>query len=117
MIRDSSLNRLKPMVHVTFVDPRGHRRTVQAPFGHSAMETAVRHGVPGIEGECGGNLVCATCHAHVAPEWQSKLKPPSRAEAELLDLTLGATDASRLCCQIRLSPEHDGLELLIPAHR
>ena len=105
------------MVHLTFIDSRGHHHAVQAPMGHSAMEIAVRHGVPGIEGECGGNLICATCHVYVAPEWKSTLKPPSRAEAELLDLTPGATSASRLCCQIRLSPEHDGLVLSIPAHR
>ncbi len=31
------------------------------------METAVKFGVPGIVGECGGGLACATCHVFVDP--------------------------------------------------
>ena len=102
-------------VQITFIDSRGDRRTIRTPIGNSAMDAAVRHGIAGIEGECGGNLVCATCHVYVAPEWQSKLKPPSGTEAELLELTERSTAESRLCCQIRLGPEHDGLVLSVPS--
>ena len=48
------------MPKVTFVGPDGSRRTIDAATGDSVMATAVRNGVPGIVGECGGNLSCAT---------------------------------------------------------
>lgn len=71
--------------------------------GDSIMETAVRNGVPGIVGECGGSLSCATCHVFVAPETQELVGPPGDLEDEMLDGTaVEREENSRLSCQIRL---------------
>jgi 2Fe-2S ferredoxin len=71
--------------------------------GDSIMETAVRNGVPGIVGECGGSLSCATCHVFVAPETLVLVGGPGDLEDEMLDGTAAERrDDSRLSCQIKL---------------
>lgn len=71
--------------------------------GDSVMETAVRNGVPGIVGECGGSLSCATCHVFVAPETQELVGTPGDLEDEMLDGTaVEREENSRLSCQIKL---------------
>jgi ferredoxin, 2Fe-2S len=71
--------------------------------GDSVMETAVRNGVPGIVGECGGSLSCATCHVFVAAETADLVGTAGDLEDEMLDGTAVEREAnSRLSCQIKL---------------
>lgn len=104
------------MPKVVFVDPTGVEHPVDATVGDSVMTSAVRHGVPGIIGECGGNKSCATCHVWVRPEFAERIGGPvDDMEDDLLDL--GVADrrpTSRLCCQIRVLEDLDGLVLDIP---
>ena len=48
------------MVKITFIDAEGASRTVEGEIGSTVMETAITHGVPGIEAECGGACACST---------------------------------------------------------
>lgn len=73
------------------------------------MEAAVREGVEGIFGDCGGVCSCATCHVQIDPAWMDRVGPASEAERDILDLEDGANERSRLCCQIEASNELDGL--------
>ena len=57
------------MVRVNFIDHGGTRREVDVNEGLSVMEGAVRHRIPGIDGDCGGACACATCHVYVDPDW------------------------------------------------
>lgn len=103
------------MPTVTFVDPLGRATTIDAAPGASLMAAAVRHGVPGIVGECGGNASCATCHVYLDPGGFRRVGPPNDLEDDLLDL--GVADrrpASRLACQITLTDELDGLLVHTP---
>ena len=71
--------------------------------GDSIMETAVRNGVPGIVGECGGSLSCATCHVFVSEETAALVGGTGDLEDEMLDGTaVDREDCSRLSCQIRV---------------
>lgn len=101
---------------VVFVDESGVEHPVDATVGDSVMTTAVRNGVPGIIGECGGNKSCATCHVWVRPEFTERVGGPvDDMEDDLLDL--GVADRrsnSRLSCQIPVAPELDGLVLDVP---
>ncbi len=82
--------------------------TIEGRPGDSVMETAVRNGVPGIVGECGGSLSCATCHVFVADDTLAKVGGPGDLEDEMLDGTaVDRQDNSRLSCQISLE---DGCE-------
>ncbi|MEH1017718.1 2Fe-2S iron-sulfur cluster-binding protein [Micromonospora sp. CPCC 206060] len=102
------------MPTIIFHAPDGTIHKVEARAGASAMETAVKLGVPGIVAECGGALSCATCHVFVSPEWLELTGTASEFETEMLDdAATERTPTSRLSCQIRMTDELDGLELTI----
>nr|WP_217358314.1 2Fe-2S iron-sulfur cluster-binding protein [Gordonia rubripertincta] len=99
---------------ITFISPDGTKHPVEAKVGASAMETAVRLGVPGIVGECGGGLSCATCHVFVEAGDLDRTGRAEDFEEEMLeDALTPATECSRLSCQIRITDELDGLTLTI----
>jgi ferredoxin, 2Fe-2S len=82
------------------------------------MSAAIQSNVPGIEGECGGCLDCATCHVYVAPEFVDSLPQPSELETELLcGVAAERRTNSRLGCQILGSAVLDRLVVHIPARQ
>jgi 2Fe-2S ferredoxin len=67
------------------------------------MQTAVRNGVSGIVGQCGGSLSCATCHVFLAEENADDFPGVSDDEDEMLDCAATERqDNSRLSCQLVL---------------
>ena len=104
------------MLKVVYVDAEGVERVVDARPGESVMAAAVRNGVPGIIGECGGNNSCATCHVWVRDAFRDQVGGPGELEDDLLDLGVSERrDSSRLSCQIELTDALDGLTLDVPA--
>jgi 2Fe-2S ferredoxin len=95
-------------VEVRMPDGTVHR--LEALDGWRVMEVIRDWGLP-IKAECGGACACATCHVWVDEQWLAKLAPPSAEELEMLDGAFNVDDRSRLCCQIIMSPELDGLTL------
>ena len=102
------------MPKMTFVEPDGTSRVVEAPEGLSVLEIAHRNKID-IEGACEGSLACSTCHVIVAPEWFGKLPRATDDEEDMLDLAFGLTQTSRLGCQIIMKKELDGLVVTLPA--
>ena len=103
------------MPKVTYVAADGSRCTIDAAVGDSVMSTAVRNGVPGIVGECGGNMSCATCHVYVEAEYAAVAGPPGDLEDAMLDLGVSdRRETSRLSCQIALTDELDGVVVSTP---
>jgi len=107
------------MVVVTFITRLPDRsigpHSVDAESGQSLMQAALQAGVRGIEGECGGTMVCATCHVYVAPEWIGRLPAPSEDELAMLEGAAAPTrEGSRLACQITVGPAHAGLVVEVP---
>jgi len=100
---------ISPMPQITYISASGASRTIDVLQGDSIMEGAVQNNVEGIVGACGGNLQCATCHVYVDDACLAKLDPMDPDEDSMLD-TAAATRKlnSRLSCQIRVRPEHDG---------
>ena len=95
-------------VEVRMPDGTVHR--LEALEGWRVMEVIRDWGLP-IKAECGGACACATCHVWVGEKWISKLTPPSAEELEMLDGAFNVDERSRLCCQIIMTPELDGLTL------
>jgi 2Fe-2S ferredoxin len=103
------------MAKVVFVEPDGTEHKVDADDGSSAMSAALDNFVPGILGECGGELSCATCHVFVRGDWNGALPSVSPDEDALLEATATErAENSRLSCQIPCTPETDGIVLQIP---
>ncbi len=95
-------------VEVRMPDGTVHR--LEALDAWRVMEVIRDWGLP-IKAECGGACACATCHVWVDEQWVEKLAPASAEELEMLDGAFNVDARSRLCCQIIMSPELDGLAL------
>lgn len=93
--------------------PDGAALAVEADAGSSLLEVARRHDIA-IEGACGGAMACATCHVVVDEDRFDDLPPPSAEEEDMLDLAAELRPTSRLGCQIRMTPDLDGLVVRIP---
>ena len=103
------------MPEITFIAADGRTTVIDAPCGTSVMRAATSHGVDGIIGECGGQLMCSTCHVRVASDHESSLPEVSEEEDEMLDLAASERQpSSRLSCQIPITEELDGLVLSLP---
>jgi len=77
------------MVRVNFIQTDGEVRNVEAAVGASLMQAAIKHGVAGIEAECGGTCSCATCHVYVEQAWSSLVGQPSPMEDGMLEFAEG----------------------------
>lgn len=103
------------MVKVNYVAHDGTRTELEGAPGDSVMSLAIAHGLDGIVAECGGSMMCATCHCYVAEDWAEVVGPRADGEADMLESAACAVnDRSRLSCQIRLAPALDGLVVLLP---
>lgn len=89
------------MVQITFIEPNGERRQIDAVVGDPLMYSARDAGVAGIIAECGGSAMCATCHCYVLEAPEGSLPSPEEAEADTIEFNANEpTEASRLTCQI-----------------
>ncbi|MEO0795479.1 MAG: 2Fe-2S iron-sulfur cluster-binding protein [Verrucomicrobiota bacterium] len=98
------------MAKVTFITTEGEKVVVEDAVG-SLMEIAQYNDVEGITGDCGGVCSCSTCHVYVPQEWQEKVGPADDLEKDTLEFNEHHKPNSRLCCQIEMADELDGLEV------
>lgn len=105
-----------PLIHFVLKD--GSTKDIDAPLGLSLMEVAVKEGIEAIEGACGGGLACATCHLYVHPDFKARTMPEhdeiSEDEEDMLDLAFDVRPTSRLCCQIIVNEDMEGLTVAMP---
>jgi len=103
------------MTKITFVSHSGNAVDVDAEDGDSIMRAALDNGIDGIEAECGGSLMCATCHVYIDPADAARVGDPSAEEQEMLE---GAEselrNTSRLSCQVTVSPALEGVTIHLP---
>jgi 2Fe-2S ferredoxin len=101
---------------VTYVSHDGAATSIDVPIGENVMRGALSHDLPGIVGECGGGLACATCHCYVDDAWTAKTGgPSSQDETDMLEMTVcEVKPSSRLSCQIVMTAQLDGLIVHLP---
>lgn len=105
------------MPNITFIEPDGRRRDIDAATGVSLQEIADDHNID-LEGACEGCMACSTCHVIVADEWFDRLEPATEEEKDMLDLAFDLRRTSRLGCQIIVTDALDGLVVSLPSeHR
>src|SRR5208283_2294311 len=106
------------MPKVTFIKPDGSETVIDAKLGLTLMQAGIDNGINGIVAECGGCCQCATCHVYVAANWRARLEPVGEAEDAMLDNTVTERrPESRLSCEIRVTPELDGLIVHLPVRQ
>lgn len=101
------------MTKIIFRHHLGKRAVVEAKDGLTILEVAKRNDIE-IQGTCGGNMVCGTCHVTFDLKNYARLKNPDTEEEAVLEYISGSIKTSRLGCQILISEELDGLEVLLP---
>ena len=99
---------MEETIKITVETQTGERVELEAPtdMGLSVMEVmkANELDVPAI---CGGMAICATCHVEILES--GDLPEMNDDEAYMLESLPHATETSRLSCQLRITPELDGL--------
>ena len=113
-----ALIHLKPIFYlmpkITYISNEGKKNTVEVATGLSVMEGAVQNNIEGIDADCGGSMACATCHVYVPENWFDKIDKPIDAEQDMIDMAYEPKKNSRLSCQIIVSNELEGLEVITP---
>jgi 2Fe-2S ferredoxin len=102
------------MPKIIFVNYEGKRRTVEVAPGTTLMRAATDNRIDGIDGDCGGNCACATCHVYIDPAWVDRLGARTPGEMDMLNLVAELRDTSRLACQIDVDTSLDGLTVTTP---
>ena len=100
-------------ITINIQNPDNTIRSLQAPtdMGLSLMEF-LKGNEYDILATCGGLALCATCHVEVVKGYEN-LNEISNDEYAMLDTLPNITDTSRLSCQLKLSPEMDGITVKV----
>jgi 2Fe-2S ferredoxin len=104
----------KRMANVTYITFGGKVQKVELESGMSLMEGAIQNDVVGIESICGGNCYCGMCRIYVAHAWRSRVGEATEFELPVLEGFDDPRPGARLACQIKVSPELDGLVVHTP---
>jgi 2Fe-2S ferredoxin len=99
-------------IRIYVTDREGKRHELIAPtdMQMNLMEVCKAYELP-VEGTCGGMALCASCQCYV--ESSHPLPERSDDEEAMLAEAFHVKDTSRLGCQILMTSELDGLEILL----
>lgn len=100
-----------PTIHVT--DLSGTKSSVTVKSGDTLMEVLRDNGYSDIVAMCGGVCSCSTCHVYIDKPWADKLDVRREDEFQLVSSTACYKESSRLSCQVSVTDELDGMEVVI----
>jgi 2Fe-2S ferredoxin len=101
------------MIKVNLTTRDGTSLSIDWDEEYNLMETIRGGGVSELQGLCGGQVSCATCHVYIDPAFASYLPPVSEHEDDLLENSDYRRAESRLSCQIPCIAELDGVAIQI----
>jgi 2Fe-2S ferredoxin len=106
---------MSDIIQITVIDREGERHALEAPtdLNLNVMEICKAAELP-IEGTCGGMALCASCHVYI--ESEHDVFERSEDEEDMLDQAFFVNDKSRLCCQMNIKNDMDGLVVKLAAH-
>jgi ferredoxin, 2Fe-2S len=103
---------------IYFTLANGGQYDAEASEGQTLLQVAVQNGIDGLLAECGGSCTCGTCHCYIDTAQWALLPAPETTESDMLDFVADERRAtSRLACQIRITPELEGLRVHVPARQ
>lgn len=103
------------MTKVRVTWPGGSEQELAAGKGRQLME-ALRDNNTGVQGTCGGQCACGTCHVYVREDWAGRLPPRTEDEQAMLDAIgelVEIRPTSRLSCQIVVDDTLAGISVEI----
>lgn len=102
------------MPRITYITHDNETYEINVPSGMTLMHGALLNNVPGLLAECGGAMICATCHCYIHTDWVNATGLPSQEERDKLKMVNNPKPNSRLSCQVRVTDELDGIEVTLP---
>jgi 2Fe-2S ferredoxin len=102
------------MGKIIFVTHDGESHETALVEGQSLMQLATSNAVAGIDGDCGGECACGTCHVFIGSDWLSHTGARGDQEHQMLDMTPERQTTSRLACQVKVSTAMDGMTVYLP---
>ncbi len=96
------------MVKINFLDNNNNLKESEANENSSLLEVSKKNNI-NLEGSCGGEMLCSTCHIYILSNHIDKLKKQNDEEKEILALTKNLKKNSRLACQIKITNKLKGL--------
>ncbi len=97
-------------IYVTDREGKRHELIATTDMQMNLMEVCKAYELP-VEGTCGGMALCASCQCYV--ESSHPLPERSDDEEAMLAEAFHVKDTSRLGCQILMTTELDGLEIVL----
>lgn len=79
------------MVRITYIEADGTEKTVDAELGQHLLQIAHDNDIE-LEGACGGELACSTCHLIFEQEIYDTLPEKDEEEEDMLDLAFEVTE-------------------------
>lgn len=102
------------MGQIIFIEHDGQQHVVSLVEGKTLMQTAVDNNIPGIDGDCGGECACGTCHVMLEAQWLQLAGNAEADELQMLDMTPERSATSRLSCRVQVSDAMDGMVVRMP---
>ncbi|QEK38888.1 2Fe-2S iron-sulfur cluster-binding protein [Candidatus Nesciobacter abundans] len=109
----------KKSVEIIFVYPDGSKKVCNANVGDNMLQVIRKNHIP-MACSCGGALACGSCHGTLDQPFFDKIEDSDQAMSETEEETMeyfvndDATDTSRLCCQVDVREELNGMHIYIP---
>ena len=79
------------MVKITYIEADGAEKVVDAQVGMNLMDLAHENNIE-LEGACGGELACSTCHLIFEQSVYDTLPEKEEEEDDMLDLAFEVTE-------------------------
>lgn len=105
------------MSRITFIEFDGTEHDVDLEEGKSLMQLAIDNAIPSIDGDCGGECACGTCHVILESSLILKVGAATQNELQMLDLAPEKTANSRLACQVKVSADMSGIVVRLPEYQ
>lgn len=102
------------MPSVTYIKANNEEATLNVPNGMTLMHGATLNNIDGLLAECGGAMICATCHCYIDDSFSNLIKPATNEERAKLRIVKNQKPNSRLACQVRVTDEIDGIRVYLP---
>lgn len=100
---------------LNFKTSDGSVLTVDALVGESIMDAAIKNDVDEVVAECGGSLICATCHVYLDDATAALFDEPDDFELDMLEgVAAERREHSRLSCQLIIKAEIAGHTIETP---
>jgi ferredoxin len=110
LAKGGKFSKKRPRRSIHFTIPH-HRTEFDLVWKEGESLLDVANGVGGdligeyMEGTCGGQMSCCSCHIYLDQMTFDALPPACEAELDMLELAYEPAETSRLGCQVRLQKE------------